>query len=150
MLPGSHDVELPAHLGESVVDVRTEADEVLPEVDEVLPNGVETCGGGPAELTDFAAELADVALGGPGLHRSSLPVITDEGITSFRPGQRGSTLGLPVEPTDVGSTMELLRHVVVLLHIVGFAITFGAWTAEAAAKRSGSPAQWITGCCSRC
>ena len=31
--------------------------------------------------------------------------------------------------------MELLRHVVVLLHIVGFAITFGAWTAEAAAKR---------------
>lgn len=93
LLPGSHDVELPAHLGESVVDVRTEADEVLPEVDEVLPNGVETCGGGPAELTDFAAELADVALGGPRLHRSSLPVITDEGITSFRPGQRGSTLG---------------------------------------------------------
>jgi hypothetical protein len=31
--------------------------------------------------------------------------------------------------------MELLRHVVVLLHIVGFAITFGAWAAEAAAKR---------------
>jgi hypothetical protein len=31
--------------------------------------------------------------------------------------------------------MELLRHVVVLFHIVGFAITFGAWTAEAAAKR---------------
>lgn len=31
--------------------------------------------------------------------------------------------------------MDLLRHVVVLLHIVGFAITFGAWTAEAAAKR---------------
>ena len=31
--------------------------------------------------------------------------------------------------------MELLRHVVVLLHIVGFAITFGAWVAEAAAKR---------------
>ena len=31
--------------------------------------------------------------------------------------------------------MELLRHVVVLLHIVGFAVTFGAWTAEAAARR---------------
>ncbi len=31
--------------------------------------------------------------------------------------------------------MELLRHVVVLLHIVGFAVTFGAWAAEAAAKR---------------
>jgi hypothetical protein len=31
--------------------------------------------------------------------------------------------------------MELLRNVVVLLHIVGFAVTFGAWTAEAAAKR---------------
>lgn len=31
--------------------------------------------------------------------------------------------------------MELLRHVVVLLHLVGFAVTFGAWVAEAAAKR---------------
>jgi hypothetical protein len=31
--------------------------------------------------------------------------------------------------------MELLRHVVVLLHIVGFAVTFGAWAAEAAAGR---------------
>lgn len=31
--------------------------------------------------------------------------------------------------------MELLRDVVVLLHIVGFAVTFGAWVAEAAAKR---------------
>lgn len=31
--------------------------------------------------------------------------------------------------------MELLRNVVVLLHIVGFAVTFGAWTAEAAARR---------------
>ena len=31
--------------------------------------------------------------------------------------------------------MELLRQVVVLIHIVGFAVTFGAWTAEAAARR---------------
>ena len=31
--------------------------------------------------------------------------------------------------------MELLRNVVVLLHIVAFAVTFGAWIAEAAAKR---------------
>jgi hypothetical protein len=31
--------------------------------------------------------------------------------------------------------MELLRNVVVLLHIVGFAITFGAWATEAAAQR---------------
>ncbi|HKV21144.1 MAG TPA: Fe-S protein [Mycobacterium sp.] len=31
--------------------------------------------------------------------------------------------------------MELLRHVVVLLHIIGFAVTFGAWAAEAAARR---------------
>ena len=31
--------------------------------------------------------------------------------------------------------MDLLRHVVVLLHIVGFAVTFGAWVAEAAARR---------------
>ncbi|OBB28967.1 hypothetical protein [Mycolicibacterium elephantis] len=31
--------------------------------------------------------------------------------------------------------MDLLRNVVVLLHIVGFAVTFGAWVAEAAAAR---------------
>lgn len=31
--------------------------------------------------------------------------------------------------------MELLRNVVVLLHIVGFAVTFGAWVTEAAARR---------------
>lgn len=31
--------------------------------------------------------------------------------------------------------MELLRNVVVLLHIVGFAITFGAWTTQAASKQ---------------
>ena len=31
--------------------------------------------------------------------------------------------------------MELLRNVVVLLHIAGFAVTFGSWVAEAAAKR---------------
>ena len=27
--------------------------------------------------------------------------------------------------------MELLRNVVVLVHLVGFAVTFGAWVAEA-------------------
>ena len=31
--------------------------------------------------------------------------------------------------------MEVLRSVVVLLHLVGFAVTFGAWVAEAAARR---------------
>ncbi|WP_102141542.1 Fe-S protein [Mycobacterium hubeiense] len=31
--------------------------------------------------------------------------------------------------------MDLLRNVVVLLHIVGFAATFGSWIVEAAAKR---------------
>ncbi|MGV0788393.1 Fe-S protein [Mycolicibacterium sp. XJ2] len=31
--------------------------------------------------------------------------------------------------------MELLRNVVVLLHIVGFAITFGGWAAEGLAQR---------------
>lgn len=31
--------------------------------------------------------------------------------------------------------MELLRNVVVLLHIVGFAVTFGAWAAETVARR---------------
>jgi len=32
-------------------------------------------------------------------------------------------------------SMELLRNVVVLVHIVGFAVTFGAWVAEAASRR---------------
>jgi hypothetical protein len=31
--------------------------------------------------------------------------------------------------------MELLRNVVVLLHVVGFAVTFGAWVTEASARR---------------
>jgi len=31
--------------------------------------------------------------------------------------------------------VEVLRHVIVLLHIVGFAVTFGALAAEAAARR---------------
>ncbi len=31
--------------------------------------------------------------------------------------------------------MELLRNVVVLLHLIGFAVLFGAWVAEAAARR---------------
>jgi hypothetical protein len=31
--------------------------------------------------------------------------------------------------------MEVLRSVVVLLHIVGFAVTFGAWVSQAAAGR---------------
>ena len=66
LLPGGHDVELPANLGEAVVDMVTEVGEVLPEVDEVLPKGVETSVGGPVEFADFAAELADVAVGGSG------------------------------------------------------------------------------------
>lgn len=32
--------------------------------------------------------------------------------------------------------MELLRNVVVFLHLIGFAMTVGAWIAEAAARRS--------------
>jgi hypothetical protein len=31
--------------------------------------------------------------------------------------------------------MELLRHVVVYLHLIGFAVMVGAWFAEAAARR---------------
>lgn len=31
--------------------------------------------------------------------------------------------------------MEILRHVVVYLHIIGFAVLFGAWLVEAVAKR---------------
>ena len=63
LLPGRHNVELPTRLGEAVVDMSA-------EVDEVLPKGVETCGRGSAEVADFAAELADVAVGGPGEHSS--------------------------------------------------------------------------------
>ena len=42
---------------------------------------------------------------------------------------------LPCPALSYALAMELLRNVVVLLHIVGFAVTFGAWAAEAAAKR---------------
>ena len=31
--------------------------------------------------------------------------------------------------------VEVLRNVIVLVHIAGFAVTFGAWVAEAAARR---------------
>ncbi|WP_396643710.1 Fe-S protein [Microbacterium sp.] len=31
--------------------------------------------------------------------------------------------------------MEILRHVVVLVHLVGFAVLFGAWIVEAVARR---------------
>ncbi|MFT4229591.1 MAG: Fe-S protein [Microbacterium sp.] len=31
--------------------------------------------------------------------------------------------------------MEILRHVVVYLHIIGFAVLFGAWLVEAVARR---------------
>ena len=31
--------------------------------------------------------------------------------------------------------MEVLRHVIVLVHLVGFAMTLGAWIAELAARR---------------
>ncbi|MDQ1204305.1 Fe-S protein [Microbacterium sp. SORGH_AS_0862] len=31
--------------------------------------------------------------------------------------------------------MEILRHIVVLVHLVGFAILFGAWVVEAASRR---------------
>lgn len=35
------------------------------------------------------------------------------------------------------ATMEILRHVVLLVHLVGFAILFGAWVVEAVSKRRG-------------
>jgi len=31
--------------------------------------------------------------------------------------------------------MEILRHIVVYLHIIGFAVLFGAWLVEAASRR---------------
>lgn len=63
LLPSGHDVELSAYLRETVVDMGT-------EVDEVLPKGVETCGGGTTELTKFATELTDIAVGSSGENTS--------------------------------------------------------------------------------
>jgi len=31
--------------------------------------------------------------------------------------------------------MEILRHVIVLVHLIGFAVLFGAWVVEAVGKR---------------
>lgn len=31
--------------------------------------------------------------------------------------------------------MEILRHVVVFIHLIGFAVLFGAWAAEAVSRR---------------
>jgi hypothetical protein len=33
--------------------------------------------------------------------------------------------------------MEILRHIVVLVHLVGFAVLFGAWVVEAVSRRRG-------------
>nr|WP_170981038.1 hypothetical protein [Mycolicibacterium sp. CR10] len=66
-------IELPAHLGETLidlceplVDVVAQVDEFLAEVDEVLAHGVKARCSGPAEIPDFAAELADVTIGSAG------------------------------------------------------------------------------------
>jgi hypothetical protein len=32
--------------------------------------------------------------------------------------------------------MEILRHIVVLVHLVGFAVLFGAWVVEAVSRRN--------------
>jgi hypothetical protein len=61
VLAGGHDVELAAHLGESIVDVRG-------YVHEILPKGIETHTGSPAEVANFAPELTDVSVGGSGEH----------------------------------------------------------------------------------
>ncbi len=77
-MSGGRSVEFAAHLGETLVDLLKspidmlseageslpKVDEVLPQVDKVLPQGIETCRGGMAEIADFAAELAHVAIGG--------------------------------------------------------------------------------------
>lgn len=35
--------------------------------------------------------------------------------------------------------MEILRHIVVLVHLVGFAVLFGAWVVEAVGRRRFTP-----------
>ena len=55
---------------------------------------------------------------------------TYTGARYARPNRSGGRLIL-----TYAESMELLRDVVLLLHIVGFAVTFGAWVTEAVAKR---------------
>jgi hypothetical protein len=64
------------------------------QVDEVLPQGIETCGGGPEVLKRFEVH---------GLDELSLAVIAEDGITVFVSGKGVGSLGLAVEPTDIGS-----------------------------------------------
>ena len=54
-------IDMLSEAGESLPKV----DEVLPKVDKVLPQGIETCRGAITEIAEFAAELADVTIGGP-------------------------------------------------------------------------------------
>jgi hypothetical protein len=68
VLSGGHDVELPAHLGEAIVDMRA-------HVHEILPKSVETCGGSPAEIANLGAELTDVSVGGSGENTSGRRVL---------------------------------------------------------------------------
>lgn len=48
--------------------------------------------------------------------------------------RRVGALGLPRRMAS-SVAMETLRDVVILVHLVGFAVTFGAWATEAAARR---------------
>jgi hypothetical protein len=74
LLSDSHDVELSAHLGEAVVDMRT-------KVDEVLSKRIETRSSGMAELADFATELTDVAVAG--IHDVRLTASAQDLLTVF-------------------------------------------------------------------
>jgi hypothetical protein len=65
-LSGCRNVEFAAHLGESLVEMFAEIDEVATEVDEVLAKGVEACGHAVPELAELTAKVADVAVGGTG------------------------------------------------------------------------------------
>jgi len=68
LLSSGHDVELPAHLGEAVVDMRA-------EVDEILSERVKTGGGGPAEFANFASEFTDVTVGSSGEYSSGRGIL---------------------------------------------------------------------------
>ncbi|OIN77884.1 hypothetical protein BMG05_25865 [Mycobacterium malmoense] len=68
-------IEFAAHLGESLVDMVAEVAEILAEVDEVLAKRVETCRCGLAEIAEFTAEFADVAVGGSREHPSRCGVL---------------------------------------------------------------------------
>ncbi len=58
-------------------------------------------------------------------------------IATARPGIRRRAMSIRPfwHPLEYATCVELLRNIVVFGHLIGFAVTFGAWVSEAAAQR---------------